>query len=69
MIYTSEAEFERALIQELTKYGWEKEVLKRPSEKDLLDNWANILFENNRDIDKLNDTRLTDGEMDQIIEQ
>ena len=41
MIYTSEAEFERALIQELTKYGWEKEVLKRPSEKDLLKNWAN----------------------------
>jgi len=69
MIYTSEAEFEGALIQELTKYAWEKEVLKRPSEKDLLDNWANILFENNRDIDKLNDTRLTDGEMDQIIEQ
>lgn len=69
MIYTSEAEFEEALINELSKKGWEKEVLKRPSEKDLLKNWANILFENNRDIDKLNDTRLTDGEMDQIIEQ
>ena len=69
MIYTSEAEFEEALIHELSKKGWEKEVLKRPSEKDLLKNWANILFENNRDIDKLNDTRLTGGEMDQIIEQ
>ena len=69
MIYTSEAEFEEALINELSKKGWEKEVLKRPSEKDLLKNWANILFENNRDIDKLNDTRLTDSEMDQIIEQ
>lgn len=69
MIYTSEAEFEGALIQELTKYGWEKEVLKQPSEKDLLKNWANILYENNRDIDKLNDTQLTDSEIDQIIEQ
>lgn len=69
MIYSSEAKFEEALIQELIKYGWEKEVLKRSSEKDLLDNWANILFENNRDIDKLNDARLTEGEMQQIIEQ
>ena len=30
---------------------------------------SNILFENNRDIDKLNDRPLTGGEMVQIIEQ
>jgi type I restriction enzyme R subunit len=69
MIFTSEAEFENALIKELTKKGWEDNILKRPSEKDLLDNWANILFNNNQERDKLNGCPLTDGEMQQIIEQ
>src|SRR5690554_8121447 len=69
MVYPSEAEFEEVLIKELAKRGWEEKVLKRPTEKDLLDNWANILFENNRDIDRLNGVRLTEGEMQQIIEQ
>ena len=69
MIYPSEAEFEEVLIKELAKRGWEEKVLKRPTEKDLLDNWANILFENNRDIDRLNGVRLTESEMQQIIEQ
>mgnify|MGYP000961132445 FL=1 len=69
MIFTSEAEFENALIKELTKKGWESTILKRPSEKDLLDNWANILFNNNQERDKLNGCPLTDGEMQQIIEQ
>ena len=68
MIFKTEAEFEEALIQSLCKKGW-KEVLKRPSEKDLLKNWANILFENNRSKDRLNDYPLTDGEMQQILEQ
>ncbi|MDY0104716.1 MAG: HsdR family type I site-specific deoxyribonuclease [Lentimicrobium sp.] len=68
-IYTSEAQFEEALIIELSKKGWENEVLKYPTEEDLLKNWAKILYENNRDIDRLNDTTLTDGEMQQIIEQ
>ena len=35
----------------------------------MLRNWANILFENNRDIDRLNDYPLTDSEMQQILEQ
>lgn len=69
MIFTSEAEFEEALIQALSKKGWEKEVLKCPTEHDLLANWANILFENNRSIDRLNDHPLTEGEMQQILEQ
>ena len=69
MSYTSEAEFEKALIDILTKKGWEKEVIKNPTEEDLIKNWANILFENNRDIDRLNDYPLTDGEMQQILEQ
>ncbi|MDQ1770500.1 HsdR family type I site-specific deoxyribonuclease [Labilibaculum sp. A4] len=69
MTYTAEAKFEEALIHELSKKGWEKEVLKYTTEEDLLKNWANILFENNRDIDRLNDTPLTNGEMQQILEQ
>jgi type I restriction enzyme R subunit len=69
MTFTTEAEFEEALIQALSKKGWEKEVLKRPTEKDLLQNWANILFENNRGKDRLNDFPLTEGEMQQILEQ
>ncbi len=69
MIFTKEAEFEEALVHELKNKGWESEVLKYPSEDDLLKNWANILFDNNRDIDRLNDTPLTTSEMQQIVEQ
>ncbi|MCL6385207.1 type I restriction endonuclease subunit R [Pectobacterium versatile] len=67
--FSTEADFERAVIRELTQRGWESTVLKNPSEKDLLANWASVLFENNRGIDRLNDTPLTEGEMQQIIEQ
>lgn len=69
MIFNTESNFEEALINILTEKGWEKEVLKNCSEKDLLQNWADILFENNRDIDRLNDYPLTDSEMQQILEQ
>lgn len=69
MIFNKESDFEEALIKILSEKGWEKEVLKNYSEKDLLRNWADILFENNRDIDRLNDYPLTDSEMQQILEQ
>ncbi|MCF6345150.1 MAG: HsdR family type I site-specific deoxyribonuclease [Thiomicrorhabdus sp.] len=69
MTFNTEAEFETALINELKNKGWESEVLKNPTEADLLNNWAKILFENNRDIDRLNDVPLTNSEMQQIIEQ
>jgi len=69
MGFTKESEFEEALIKVLSEKGWDKNVLKNCSEKDLLDNWANILFENNRSIDRLNDYPLTDGEMQKILEQ
>jgi type I restriction enzyme R subunit len=69
MTFTKEAEFEEALILALSKKGWEKEVLKNPTEEALLKNWASILYENNRGIDRLNDFPLTDGEMQQIMEQ
>lgn len=69
MVFNKESDFEEALIKILSEKGWDKEVLKNYSEKDLLQNWANILFENNRDIDRLNDYPLTDSEMQQILEQ
>ena len=69
MVFNKESDFEEALIKILSEKGWEKEVLKNYSEKDLLRNWANILFENNRNIDRLNDYPLTDSEMQQILEQ
>ncbi len=69
MTFTSEAAFETALIEELKNRGWEDEVLKNPTEVDLLQNWAAILFQNNRDIDRLNDVPLSDTEMQQIVEQ
>ncbi len=69
MTFPSEAKFEAAVIHELTQYGWEPEVIKNPSEADLLANWATILFENNRGVDQLNDTTLSEGEMHQIMEQ
>lgn len=69
MVFYKESDFEEALIKILSEKGWEKNVLKNYSEKDLLRNWADILFENNRDIDRLNDYPLTDSEMQQILEQ
>lgn len=68
MTFTKESEFEEALIDILLQKGW-KEVIKYPTENDLIENWAKILFENNRDIDRLNDFPLTEGEMQQILEQ
>lgn len=70
MTFATEAAFETALINELkNNKGWKNGVLKNPTEADLLQNWANILFENNSGIDRLNDVPLTDTEMQQIIEQ
>ena len=69
MVFEKESDFEVALIEALTHKGWESKILKNPTEEDLLENWAEILFENNRDIDRLNDYPLTSGEMQQIMEQ
>ena len=69
MTFKRESDFEEALIKILSNYGWEKEVIKYPTENDLIANWAKILFDNNRSIDRLNDCPLTDSEMQQILEQ
>lgn len=69
MTFKDEAEFEYKLINLLTKYGWEQKIIEYPTEKDLLKNWADILYENNRSIDRLGDYPITESEMQQIIEQ
>ena len=61
---------EAAVINELRQRGWgELDVIKCPSEADLLANWKQILFENNRSKDRLNEVPLTDSEMQQVMEQ
>jgi len=67
--FKSEAEFEAALVKRLKDFGWTGGVLHQPDEQDLLDNWAQILYQNNPGIDRLNGCPLTSGEMQQIIEQ
>ena len=68
--FATESEFENALIHELRQRGWgDAEVIKNPTEADLLANWKQILFENNRGKDRLNEVPLTDSEMQQIMEQ
>lgn len=68
--FSNESEFEAAVIHELRQRGWgELEVIKCPSEADLLANWKQILFENNRSKDRLNEVPLTDSEMQQVMEQ
>ena len=69
MIFTKESDFENALIEILSHKGWEKNVIKYPTERDLIKNWADILFDNNRGIDRLGEHPLTDSEMQQIMEQ
>lgn len=70
MIFDKESDFEEALIVVLQQHGWGSgEVIKYPTEQDLIDNWARILYQNNADIDRLNGCPLTDGEMKQILDQ
>ena len=69
MAFTKEADFEEAVVKLLIERGWKDGVLKNYTEQQLIQNWANILFENNRGIDRLNDYPLADGEMQQIMEQ
>ena len=67
--FDKEADFEKALITALQSNGWEKTVLQHPTEQQLIQNWADILFENNRDIDRLNDCPLIPEEMDELLEK
>lgn len=69
MTFDTEAKFEQIVIRQLVESGWEPEVIRHPSEEDLITNWAQILFNNNRGKDNLNGCPLTETEMQQILEQ
>ena len=71
MVFDKESAFEEAVITVLKQHGWDdaEGILRYPTEQDLIDNWAKILFNNNAGIDRLNGCPLTQGEMAQIIEQ
>lgn len=69
MTFGKESDFEESVIKILTERGWENTVLHNYTEQQLIQNWADILFDNNRSRDRLNDYPLTKGEMHQILEQ
>jgi type I site-specific deoxyribonuclease, hsdR family len=67
-MFNKEADFENALIALLATKSWEKEVLRHPTEEDLIANWQEHLNKTNQHIDKL-DVPLIRSEMNQILEQ
>lgn len=69
MAFNDELKFESELINLLFEKGWEREVLKYPTEEYLIQNWADILFKNNAGIDQLNDVPLSSTEMQQILDK
>ena len=67
--FDKESEFESALCEVLIQHGWEPEVLMHPTEEELISNWAKIIFDMNRQQEKLGSYPLTASEMQQIIDQ
>ncbi len=79
MEFNSEKKFEVALVNCLLEYGWKgfpdksnpskqyNVILGNVTEEDLIENWKNILFENNKGI--LNGIELSNDEMNQVIQK
>lgn len=67
--FNKESDFEEALIEALQRNGWERRVLRYPTEEDLIQNWAQILYENNQSTDRLNHQPLIREEMQELMEQ
>lgn len=65
--FIKELAFEEALTNHLLKHGW-NEVIKNPTEEELVQNWASIIYDNNREIDKLGNYPLTASEMQQVMD-
>lgn len=68
--YTIEAEFEKDVVEKLKACGWKggashPAVLKYPTEAELIENWANIIFEHNRK--ELNNVPLNQEEIDDLL--
>lgn len=70
MTFKNENEFEKAVINLLVKEkGWSGGVIEYPTEEDLIQNWADILFKINNEVDRLNGVPLNKGEMTQLMNQ
>lgn len=67
--FSKEIDFEKALVDVLPKHGWESIVITNPTEENLIENWAFILYNNNREATRLGDFPLTKSEMQQVITQ
>lgn len=67
--FLKELDFEKALADFLPQHGWEPNVIMNPTEDILIKNWAAIIFNNNRDMNRLGYFKLTDTEMQQIMTQ
>ncbi len=67
--FLKELDFEQALADLLPQHGWDSQVIQNPTEETLIKNWAAIIYNNNRDMNRLGDFPLTDGEMQQIMTQ
>lgn len=62
----AEAQFEKALISKLESIGWTyRKDLSNVDSKKLIDNWRNVLYQNNKD--KL-DEPLSDNEFSQVLD-
>ncbi len=67
--FLKELDFEKALADFLPQHGWEPSVIMNPTEEILIKNWAAIIYNNNRDMNRLGDFPLTDTEMQQVMAQ
>lgn len=69
--FSKESDFEAALVKILREsFGWgDYPVLMHPTEQDIIDNWAQILYENNCSINRLDKYPLTKTEMRQILDK
>lgn len=68
--YDNESAFEKDFVNFLQeRCGWRGGVLEYKTEQELIRNWANILYNNNREVDRLGNFPLTDSEMRQILDQ
>ena len=66
--FDKELAFEQALCDTLLQHGW-NEVMNRPTEEELVKNWADIIYDMNRGRDVLGNYPLTSSEMQQVMEQ
>ena len=67
--FERESAFELALCHLLSEHGWSPEILVQPTEEELVENWASIIFDMNREQERLGNYPLTPSEMQQIVDQ